>query len=220
MLTQSLLQHLPDPVCPDASFPTPPTATPSPTCDIAPFLVILFSSSSSWRWPTRHVWSAICHRRPASLMNERVLTLKWRYLLTLPFLWCPCPSMSSTMYTWLRFDSINKNLEMFASFVYLVFFVALISCINKKLECNPSFLGSYFISSYSFLITTRALQEHLKNRSSSAAYSFTYSNLTLWVQNSGLGNRMGKLLHGLSVHCSNLQIDAWAGREYLTRTRV
>jgi hypothetical protein len=28
MLTQSLLQHLPDPVCPDASFPTPRTATP------------------------------------------------------------------------------------------------------------------------------------------------------------------------------------------------
>jgi hypothetical protein len=137
----------------------------------------------------------------------------------------PCPFYGVPALQWVRqcthdFDSINKNLEMFASFVYLVFFVALISCINKKLECNPSFLGSYFISSYSFLITTRALQEHLKNRSSSAAYSFTYSNLTLWVQNSGLGNRMGKLLHGLRVHCSNLQIDAWAGREYLTRTRV
>jgi hypothetical protein len=53
---------------------------------------------------------------------------------------------------------------MFASFVYLVFFVALISCINKKLECNPSFLGSYFISSYSFLITAESTARTLEKQ--------------------------------------------------------
>lgn len=127
------------------------------TCDNVPFLPPLPRLSSLRCRPTRQVWSRLLWRhnpssQSTSLANQRV-ALSWRCRLTQPLYQRPRPSRRWTFdkVCMVRFDQQELS-NIFASFVHIVFFFQLVSCIDMKLEFYATLvfygLSWFFIQSF------------------------------------------------------------------------